>query len=262
MKKSFLLSALIHLTITFLILSSSGNKKRDMESVYVVDLLNLPPSIEISNNITSNNIISSFKSEPAEASVVNRPGKEFSTKTATAPDRIGTAPVEKFSADDYMADIKNRLAQSGGSSTTQQTQKNSLRKQEDAYRERHSLASRIFPLNPKETTGVSLGFQETGIPAGNIIPLEYLDGIKIAIQRKWKLPRGEKNYSLTSVVSFKLHRDGTITDICLESGSGIKEFDESTMKAVRETGRLSPLPDTYRLDSLEVAVKFNIRGVE
>ncbi len=272
MKKAILLSITIHLIFIFSILKNPEGKKKNMENVYIVDLLNLPSSIEISNSPIAGNVISSFKPEPAEASIVTQPQRVGSSIKTTSPvsgkTHIGSGGTgtsgEKFSAEEYISDINRRLTQYGSNQSTDGiSSEKTSQKSGTTSGKKQSLASRIFPLNQKEQPpGMSVGFQGSSIPAGNIIPLEYLDEIKIAIQRKWKLPPGEKNYSLSSVVSFKLHKDGTITDISLESTSGVKEFDESAIRAVKETGRLSPLPDTYRLDSLEVAVKFNARGIE
>jgi len=272
MKKAILFSITIHLIFISLILKNPGDKKKNIENVYIVDLLNLPSSIEISNNAIPGNVISSFKPEPAEASIVTQPQKMGSSikipPSVSGKTHIGSGgngiSGEKFSAEEYISDINRKLTQYGSSQPSDGVSpEKSSQKSGTTSGRKQSLASKIFPLNTKEQpAGMSVGFQGSSIPAGNIIPLEYLDEIKIAIQRKWKLPPGKKNYSLSSVVSFKLHRDGTITDISLESTSGVKEFDENAVKAVREAGRLLPLPDTYQLDSLEVAVKFNARGVE
>lgn len=266
MKKAVVLSICLHVLFIGLLLQKSETRKNLTENVYVVDLLKLPPSMDITDNV-----IPSFRVEPAEASISKVPQTNFQEKShETSYGKIGSritggqdTSVEKFSPDEYMAQIKKKLYQenvssSGGNITASGKGATS----QSSETRKTSLASRIFPLTDVSSpSGISVGFQETGIPSGNIIPLEYLESIKIALQRKWKLPE-EKNYSLTSVVSFKLKRDGTITDICLEKSSGVREFDDSALKAVMNTGRLPGLPDTYKLDCLEIAVKFNIRGIQ
>jgi len=271
MKKSLLLSGIMHLAFVFLVMQGFQGKTSNPDNIYVVDLLNLSPSIEFSSAIIPNNVISSIAPKTSEALAFSQSQKtagisetlQVSNKNSKGAKRFGANQPEEFSPDNYMTDIKKKITQYAGSSGSATVSEDSSQPSQSASTGRKSLAARIFPLNQKETMDMSVDFQQSGgIPAGNIIPLEYLEGLKIAIQKKWRLPAGEKNYSLIALVSFRIHRDGTITDIYLESGSGIKQFDESTVRAVKDLGCFLPLPDTYHLDYLEVAVKFNVRGIE
>ncbi|HOJ30733.1 MAG TPA: energy transducer TonB [bacterium] len=264
MKKALLASILIHVLFVILIVQNSTSKKQIIP-VYVVDLMSLPPAIEISNNV-----ISTFKPEHAEASIVSTSHRNLPIQTGTHAVKTGgerivgsTSSVEKFSPNDFIAGINKKLSRGVSSPESEDTSSaGKSAPAQDSPAGKTSLASKIFPLTGTESeTGSSIGIQTSSLPAGNIIPLEYLENIKLMLQRKWKPPKG-KNYSSTSVVSFKIKKNGTVEEIMIEKSSGFKEFDESAIKAVKETTGIPPLPGTYKPEYLEIAVKFNVRGIE
>ncbi|MCM8788372.1 MAG: TonB C-terminal domain-containing protein, partial [Candidatus Omnitrophica bacterium] len=253
------------LMIVLLIQNNYGMKKNTSEKVYVVDLLSLPARIEISNSA-----ISPFKPENAEASSGIAEDSLPAGKSFSKTHKIGKtqdesfSSVESFSPDQYMLRIKEKLGLFASSESIDNIP-SSERDMPFSRPERQrtgSLASKIFPLSTNENSiGMAIVVQSYGLPSGNIIPADYLENIKLTLQRKWKLPE-EKNYSLTCAISFRLKKDGTITSVALEASSGVKSFDEGALKAVRETRKFEPLPATYKLDYLDVAVKFNLRGIE
>lgn len=273
MKISFIISVAMHLVFISLLVQDYGIKHNQNEIVYIVDLLNLPPDLEISRDITS-----TFKIEKAEAYIKenkqepNSGFEKYLPESGKKPVIIGKKPQiatrdfstsESFSPEQYMAEMRKKL----GTSEKNYTARNSsspeqLEPSPLSGTRNTSLASKIFPLSTNEyPTGLSVGFSENRLPAGNIIPLDYLENMKQTIQRKWKLPE-EKNYSLTAHVSFRVKKDGTITEISIEQSSGAKAFDESALKAIREIKKIQPLPPTYQLDYLDVIVKFNMRGLD
>ncbi|MCM8759982.1 MAG: TonB C-terminal domain-containing protein [Candidatus Omnitrophica bacterium] len=278
MRNSFFVSVILHVIFIGLIIQGHNIKNKQNEKVYVVDLLNLPPEIEISKDITS-----AFRIEKAEAYIKKTEvstSPVYNTKTQSSENsekkhltetsknrKIGTEPsylpTESFSPEQYMAEIRKKLGTSTENYTTGSTASTEkTTSYQTAETKKSSLASKIFPLSDSgDQNRISVGFSENKIPAGNIIPLEYLENMKRIIQKKWKLPE-ERNYSLTAYVSFRVKRDGTITDVFIEQGSGVKAFDESALKAIREIERIQPLPITYKQDYLDVTVKFNMRGIE
>jgi len=260
MKKSFTISFFMHALLLLLLVYNHESKKDKTSDVYVVDLLNIPTSIEISNHV-----LPSIAGEYAEASIIEKKHGIFPTGRVSHKETLGKTgdTEETFSPDEYMAEVKRKLGLTGSSTRTGgETPADQSSTQPVIAQKKSSLASKIFPLtNNENSTGLAVGFQGSALPSGNIIPLDYIEKIKTTLQRKWLLPEG-KNYSLTSVVSFRLKKDGTITDIYLETGSGLKNFDESALKAVKDTGKLDPLPATYKLDYLDITVKFSMRGIE
>ncbi|HOK79550.1 MAG TPA: energy transducer TonB [bacterium] len=264
MKKALLASVFIHALPIILIVHSSM-KTKQVVPVYVVDLMSLPPALEISNHV-----ISPFKPEHAEASIVSIPHKDFPIQTATHAEKTGgegivgtTSSVEKFSPEEFIADINKKLSRTASSTKSEDASSSGKSTSaQNVPQGKTSLASKIFPLtNTEVETGSSVGIQTSTLPADNIIPVEYLENIKLILQRKWKVPKG-KSYSSTSVVSFKIKKDGSVEEIILEKSSGFKEFDESAIKAVKEASGIPPLPRTYKSEYLEIAVKFNTKGIE
>lgn len=265
MRNSFIISLVMHIIFAALIINGYGTKNRQTENIYVVDLMSLPPDLEITKNIVS------FKTEHAEASI-KEDGKTISDIKASHPETgkkvipnagKNISPSENFSPEQYISEIKKKLNAAGETYSVRNTSDSEPQPSHSVQTGRKtSLASKIFPLsNDEHSTGLSVGFQENKLPAGNIIPLDYLENIRRILQKKWKLPE-ERNYSLTAYVSFTLKRDGTITDVFIEKSSGVKSFDESALKAIQDTQRLQPLPSTYQSDYLIVTVKFNMRGLE
>ncbi len=271
MKKGLFFSILGHAIFIILILfhNSAVKKLVEAEKVYVVDLLSLPSPSEISGVG-----VSPFKIAQAEASIddLSRrpifPVSPSTPKTATTEKRTSEPGISSsFSPDEYMSEIRKKLAQSGSNISSGENVPQELSYPASKKEGSRSLASRIFPLTPgTDSTGISVGFHQSdfqsgGIPSGNIVPLDYLEKIKSTLQKKWKLPE-EKNYSLTSLVYFKIKKDGSIFDVQLESSSGVRSFDLSVLKAIKEVEKFDPLPSVYKLDYLEIAVKFNMRGIE
>lgn len=277
MRNSFFISVILHVIFIYLILHGHTIQKNQSEKVYIVDLLNLPPEIEISKDITT-----AFRVEKAEAYIkeaetdapsssnINKKSSEVGAKKYSSEiDKIKKIvteskqlPGESFSPEQYMAEIRRKLGTSAENYATRSSATTEKATSQVTETRKGSLASKIFPLSDTgDSTGLSVGLSENKIPAGNIIPLEYLESMKRAIQKKWKLPE-DRYHSLTAYVSFRVKRDGTITDIFIEQGSGVKAFDESALRAIREIERMQPLPVTYNHDYLDVTVKFNVRGVE
>jgi protein TonB len=54
------------------------------------------------------------------------------------------------------------------------------------------------------------------------------------------------------VVVFRIHQDGSITDLRVEQSSGFSAFDLAAMRAVSNAAPFPPLPRAYRHDSLGV----------
>ncbi|MGB9643377.1 MAG: TonB C-terminal domain-containing protein, partial [Candidatus Ratteibacteria bacterium] len=223
MKRSLLASVLLH-ALPIVLIAHNAMKTKQVVPVYVVDLMSLPPTIEISNHV-----ISTFKPEPAEASIVSTSHKSLPVQTGAHAEKTGAEGivgtpsfVEKFSRDEFISEINKKLSRTSPDKS-EDTSSGKTASIQDSSQGKTSLASKIFPLtNTGRETGPSIGIQTSSLPAGNIIPLEYLENIKLILQRKWKPPKG-KNYISTSIVSFKIKKDGTLEEIVLEKSSGFKE---------------------------------------
>lgn len=260
MKKALLVSFFLHCFLVVLIIAGSIKEKKEFKDVYVVDLLSTPLNMDVSENV-----MASFKTEYAEASITGTIKNSFNVvknHSEKVNDKSFQKPEEVFSTEQYISEIREKLAMSGSPYSKDKKTSSTQKLISTDNSKKASLASRIFPLTSDDgSKAVSIGFQGSIPSSENIIPLEYLENIKIALQRNWN-PPPEKNYSLTCVVSFRLKKDGTITDIYLEKSSGVNSFDRSSLEAVKITEKVESLPSTYKSDYLDISVKFNMRGLE
>lgn len=85
----------------------------------------------------------------------------------------------------------------------------------------------------------------------------YMQAVQAQIKKRWHPPKGENSRSCTA--SFKIARDGTISDLRLASSTGTQEADESALKAVRDAAPFRPLPlGAPRTVDIEYAFDYNV----
>ena len=78
----------------------------------------------------------------------------------------------------------------------------------------------------------------------------YIDQLLSSIDSKWvRPPLGNE---VQAVISFRIQRDGSITDLQVARSSGYNSFDLAALRAVQNASPFPPLPRAYRQDSLGV----------
>jgi periplasmic protein TonB len=78
----------------------------------------------------------------------------------------------------------------------------------------------------------------------------YLDQLLSAIDAKWvRPPLGD---GVQAIISFRIERDGSISDLQVAESSGYNSFDLAALRAVQNASPFPPLPRAYRHDSLGV----------
>jgi len=78
----------------------------------------------------------------------------------------------------------------------------------------------------------------------------YIDQLLSSIDSKWvRPPLGNE---VQAVIAFRIHRDGSITDLQVSRSSGYNSFDLAALRAVQNASPFAPLPRAYREDSLGV----------
>jgi periplasmic protein TonB len=80
----------------------------------------------------------------------------------------------------------------------------------------------------------------------------YLDQLLTAINAKWTPP--SLGGDVKAVVSFRIQRDGSLTDLQVAHSSGYNSFDLAALRAVQNASPFAPLPRAYRNDSLGVTL--------
>ncbi len=78
----------------------------------------------------------------------------------------------------------------------------------------------------------------------------YIDQLLSTIDAKWARPAlGD---GVRAIISFRIGRDGRITDLEVAESSGYNSFDLAALRAVQHASPFPPLPREYRHDSLGV----------
>ena len=103
------------------------------------------------------------------------------------------------------------------------------------------LASMLNEL-PKAASISTVGeFKYTG----------YLENVSQKIAHYWNPPTG--NSTISVVVSFTIHRDGTMSDPEIAKGSGNASLDNLALRAVKLAAPFGALPPGFPSDNLELS---------
>ncbi len=101
--------------------------------------------------------------------------------------------------------------------------------------------------------GISFGASVTSLDAD--FPFAYyVEQLLSLIGANWFKP--ESAESVSCVVSFRVLRSGQVTEVKVDSTSGVSYYDRAAARAVYAANPLPPLPPDYRNDSLGVHLKF------
>jgi TonB family protein len=101
--------------------------------------------------------------------------------------------------------------------------------------------------------GVSFGASVTSFDAD--FPFAYyVEQLLSLIGANWFKPDSAEGTSC--VISFRVLRSGQVTDVKVDSSSGVSYYDRAAARAVYAANPLPPLPPDYRNDALGVHLKF------
>ncbi len=86
----------------------------------------------------------------------------------------------------------------------------------------------------------------------------YVDIIKRTVSQNWYSQLADPNASMghSVVVTFVVHRDGSVTDPRIAQSSGVPSLDLSAIQAVERVNAFGPLPAAYPGSSVSVAYTF------
>ena len=84
----------------------------------------------------------------------------------------------------------------------------------------------------------------------------YLRLMRNRIQEYWEPPyQAGETGKMNAIVSFKVQRNGRVTDIVVKNSSGKYLFDAAAQRALL-AAKLPPLPDEYAMEQLSVTIDF------
>lgn len=98
--------------------------------------------------------------------------------------------------------------------------------------------------------GVAFGAAVAGLDNPSFTYGYYLDQMLAQIQRQWVRP--PLGSGVEALVSFRIQRDGRVTDLRIEQSSGYSSFDLAGLRAVNSAAPLPPLPRGFSHPSLGV----------
>jgi len=112
------------------------------------------------------------------------------------------------------------------------------------------------PSAPATTTAeVPIGGSGvTGLEGGDFPYTLYLQGMHRRIGTNWFRPQVAPGTA--TVVYFRIQRDGTISEVKVETASGNGTFDRAALSAIRSSSPLNPLPFAYDGTYLGVHLTF------
>jgi protein TonB len=94
------------------------------------------------------------------------------------------------------------------------------------------------------------------IDGGNFPFASYISRMRQKIATTWEVPAGTEGLERSAVVYFRVHRDGSVSNVEVEKSSAIQLFDRSCQRAVIEAAPLPPLPREYNDEFVAVHFSF------
>ncbi|MGE0639153.1 MAG: energy transducer TonB [Thermoanaerobaculia bacterium] len=103
-------------------------------------------------------------------------------------------------------------------------------------------------------SGLAMGASVAGLDNPDFTYGYYVDQMLSMIQANWVRPIVGSGIEAT--ISYRIGRDGRITDVAISSSSGINSFDLAALRAVQSASPLPPLPRAFRESWLGVHLIF------
>lgn len=104
----------------------------------------------------------------------------------------------------------------------------------------------------KSGSGVSSSQKEDMKDAGWA---SYMKKMQHSIKANWNPP--SENTNSSTVLQYRVQKDGRITNIKIGKSSGNKRMDEAAIKALNDTSPLEPLPEFFTGKFVDVNFTFN-----
>jgi TonB family protein len=102
------------------------------------------------------------------------------------------------------------------------------------------------PQGGANDPGSSIQFDTRGIDFG-----PWLRRFVAQVRRNWFFPLAAANFHGRVAIQFKVHKDGSITDVNVVSASGIDAFNRAAFNAIVGSNPTEPLPPEYPLPVID-----------
>jgi TonB family protein len=94
------------------------------------------------------------------------------------------------------------------------------------------------------------------IDGGNFPFASYISRMRQKIATTWEVAAGPEGLERSAVVYFRVHRDGSVSNVEVEKSSALQLFDRSCQRAVIEAAPLPPLPREYSDEFVAIHFSF------
>jgi TonB family protein len=247
-KRSFSASLLVHFFLFLLLFLPITKKEKKFEKeIFVVNLVNIPfemKEIKVEKEVKEN-----IKKVSLEKKVL-----PISPLKETKVEKIKENIIEKkeefsesFSPDEYKKKIYSKIMKGEKDNVP-----SSLTP---------SLSTENIKIPEIKSTKISPVSFNIEIPNSTIfyqIPSWYISMIKKKIEENWSLK--EHVGKLSSIVSFRIYKEGRVENISIEKSSGYRKFDNSIVDAIRSVKNWPPFPEEIKDRYLDVIIEFETEG--
>ncbi|MDH4035932.1 MAG: TonB family protein [Candidatus Krumholzibacteria bacterium] len=122
---------------------------------------------------------------------------------------------------------------------------------------------KTIPPAEADTSGQQMAAPPTGsISFEHDFPFaHYIGRMRQKIAATWRPPGGSPEERACRVY-FRVHRDGSVSNVAVEESSGLSLFDQSCQRAVLQSAPLPPLPREFKDAYLGVHFSFLYRESE
>ncbi|MBE1423464.1 colicin import membrane protein [Desulfomicrobium macestii] len=197
------------------------------------------------------------KPEPKkEAPKKEEPKKEEPKKTAKEEPKSEPKVEKKPTKEEILAQAlgdATKVAKSSSSSGTEGAAKGNKSGSKDALADALADLGREVSGRGTRGDGTAEDGDGEGVSSGSLDQF-YATQVVRAIRQNWRFPR-LSNVVLATTVELKVNKGGEILGARMLNGSGRSDFDASVMRAIEDTKKLPPLPET--LDATLVITFYN-----
>lgn len=224
-----LLSVAIHIILAILIiLSPAPSRKLFYTPVYEVELLPAPEAAE-PEKLPQEQDVRPLKRPDKQK--ISAKGKKTSAISKTKKDEVGYDDAvaklrEKVAAEDAVEKIRRRVKEN---KTVQDS------------------AVKIADRAPKKVYHYEELDKELRA---------YFEKVSRIIRDAWFLPEGLRDKGYKTTLSIHVRRNGSIESLWIESGSGNRLYDDSTLRAINKVNPLPPLPKGWKEGSIDLGLRF------
>ncbi len=237
MKRSLIMSTVLHVGLLSAVLLWQVRPEPARPPVYRVKLVGAPAGVKNIGVVDSRPVTQPVKQAEAPSGM-ERPEQPKTVteaiKAAPKPPPAKATPTPSRTKDAGQADGATKAAASS------------------APRAGSTAGGRGTDVVTLETNGIE--FPSPG----------YLNNIINQVQRRFEVDTRFINRPLKAEVSFLIHRDGTVTEIRVETTSGEYRFDLDARSAIEAAGGVrafGPLPVAWKDDVLRVYFNFTPAGM-